>query len=301
MFCPQCKSEYIPSITRCPICNVDLIAELPVEPKQKPEYVDFEEILQTANDADITILKSILDSEDITYYFLGEEFNRMYPPVEPVRLMVKKEDAEKARELLSDLKLSFTSVSQEISDKSDLDGSESEIEEEPDENKPQTNLPSKKMISFMLGLLIGILLTASYSAYYVHEMRHSSGIRKYDDNKDGKPDKWVAYLDGKVSHSEFDRNFDGKIDCWSSYENGIVVRYQEDNDFNGIPDITCYYADGILDSAEFHPNGSRIVVKKQSYENGVLKEEWLDNNRDGKFDEKIMYDFLMDRISSSPL
>jgi antitoxin component YwqK of YwqJK toxin-antitoxin module len=303
MFCPKCKTEYVEGVSKCVDCNLDLISELlPESIPDKPDHIDYEEILATKNDGDIAILKSILDSENITYYFKGEEFNLMYPMVEPVRLMVKKDEAEKTRELLKDLKLSFTSVSLETADNSDLNDSELEVEEETYENKPQMNQSSKKLKYFMRGLLVGILLAGSYSAYYIHRMRHSSGMRTYDDNKDGKPDKWVTYRNGKVSHSAYDRNSDGKIDFWYTYDDqGIVIRSQEDNDFNSIPDITHYYVDGILDSAEFHPNGSAIIIKKQFYENGVLKEEWVDTNYDGKFDEKNTYDFTGDKISSSPL
>jgi len=32
MWCPVCGSEYQPGVTRCPDCNVDLVAEAPVGP-----------------------------------------------------------------------------------------------------------------------------------------------------------------------------------------------------------------------------------------------------------------------------
>lgn len=35
-WCPSCKNEYVEGITRCPDCQVDLVAELPLETKEEP-------------------------------------------------------------------------------------------------------------------------------------------------------------------------------------------------------------------------------------------------------------------------
>ena len=103
MFCPKCKSEYKQGITECPECNVALVYELPPEPETKFAKVEVEEVYSTFNLADVALIKSILDAEDIEYYFKGE-FSFRKPLVEPVRLIVKKSDAERVRELLKDFK-----------------------------------------------------------------------------------------------------------------------------------------------------------------------------------------------------
>ncbi len=108
MFCPECKSEFIQGITTCPACKVKLIDELPHEPE--PEFVDYSELLATYNPADIAFLKSLFDSEGITYFFKGEHFMYVRPLADPVRLMVKTDQISKAVELLKDLKLSFTGI-----------------------------------------------------------------------------------------------------------------------------------------------------------------------------------------------
>lgn len=108
MFCPKCKSEYREGFTVCADCNIALIEELP--PEKEPVFVEYEEVLGTYNPADIMIIKSILDAENITYYFNAEHFMYVRPMAEPARLMVAKEDVETAKEILKDLDLSVIAI-----------------------------------------------------------------------------------------------------------------------------------------------------------------------------------------------
>lgn len=111
MFCPKCGAEYREGFYVCGDCNVELVEEPPSEPN--PEYIEYVEVLGTFNPADIAWIKSILDSESITYYFLGEQFTYVRPWADPARLRVKKDEAEEAKELLKDLKLSFMGINLE--------------------------------------------------------------------------------------------------------------------------------------------------------------------------------------------
>lgn len=115
MFCPKCRTEYREGFSVCADCNVDLVRELLPEPK--PEYIEYEEIMVTYNPADVALIKSLLDAEDIIYYFHGENFMHVRPLVEPARLMVDKEEAESARELLKDLNLSIMGINFRLEDK----------------------------------------------------------------------------------------------------------------------------------------------------------------------------------------
>ena len=108
MFCPECKSEFIEGITKCPVCDIKLIDELPPEPE--PEFVDYKEILATYNPADVAFLKSLLDSERITYFFKGEHFMYVRPLADPVRLMVRTDQVAQASDLLQDVQLSITGI-----------------------------------------------------------------------------------------------------------------------------------------------------------------------------------------------
>jgi hypothetical protein len=76
----------------------------------KPEYVKFVPVLSTFNPGDIAIIRSILDGEDIAYYFHGENFMHIRPLIEPARLMVDSEKVGVVKELLKDLDLSVSAI-----------------------------------------------------------------------------------------------------------------------------------------------------------------------------------------------
>ena len=67
-------------------------------------------MLSTFNNCDIALLKSILDSEKITYYFHGEHFNAVRPWVQQAILMVDKKEIDNVKDLIKDLKLSFGGI-----------------------------------------------------------------------------------------------------------------------------------------------------------------------------------------------
>jgi len=108
MFCPKCRAEYREGLTVCSDCDSDLVDELP--PEEEPQFTEYVEILGTYNAADIALIKSILDAENITYYFNAEHFRNVEPLAETVRLMVKKDEAEKAKEILQDLDLAILGI-----------------------------------------------------------------------------------------------------------------------------------------------------------------------------------------------
>lgn len=117
MFCPICKAEYRDGFFTCADCHVDLVADLPPEPE--PEFVEFEEILSTYNPADIAVIKSLLEAEAITYFFKGEHFLYLRPLADPTRLMIRKDQASDARNILKDMDLAFMGISISKNDNDD--------------------------------------------------------------------------------------------------------------------------------------------------------------------------------------
>jgi ribosomal protein S16 len=108
MFCPKCRAEYREGFSHCADCDSDLVDELP--PEEKPQFTEYVEVLGTYNPADIALIKSILDAENITYYFNAEHFRDVQALAETVKLMVKKDEAEKAKEILQDLDLAILGI-----------------------------------------------------------------------------------------------------------------------------------------------------------------------------------------------
>lgn len=108
MFCPKCRTEYREGFYVCVDCDCDLVDELP--PEEVPGFIDYVEVMGTYNVADVALIRSILDAENITYYFNAEHFMYVRPLAETVRLMVKKDEAEKAKEVLQDLDLAITGI-----------------------------------------------------------------------------------------------------------------------------------------------------------------------------------------------
>ncbi len=111
MFCPKCRAEYREGFFTCSDCHIDLVGTIP--PLHEPEYefVNFIEILATYNPADVVFLKSLLESEGIQYFFKGEHFMYMRPLADPVRLMVRQDQADEAKKLVKGVKLSVSGIS----------------------------------------------------------------------------------------------------------------------------------------------------------------------------------------------
>jgi hypothetical protein len=74
----------------------------------KTEFIEYVPILETHNAGDRVFLKSLLDAEGITYFIQGEYVAPYIFNALPMTLMVKREQADQAREILKDIKLSFS-------------------------------------------------------------------------------------------------------------------------------------------------------------------------------------------------
>jgi len=74
----------------------------------KNEFIEYVPVLETHNAGDRVFLKSLLDAEGITYFIQGEYVAPYIFNALPMTLMVKKEQADQAREILKDIKLSYS-------------------------------------------------------------------------------------------------------------------------------------------------------------------------------------------------
>jgi hypothetical protein len=90
---------------------VPLVWEKPPEDRKSVEFVDYEEILRTHNPADIALVRSILDAEDITYFVKGEQLLLMRRLADPAVILVSKGEIEAAKDALKEVDLNFEGIS----------------------------------------------------------------------------------------------------------------------------------------------------------------------------------------------
>ena len=267
-----------------------------------------------ANLSDAGFASSLLEASGIPALLADEQSYLMQPgnATGGIRLQVQDQDLERAMRVLDQ-------------------GPDAQVEPKPP-GSPEAPEPGGKIPVGIFFAAAVALLVLSFVIYQAKEQRRQARaypvVQTYeqDYNHTGKPDHFYTYANGKISKIEVDRNGDGKIDEWEYFDsegrpdrieydnnfdgrpdvwyffkNGTVVRSEEDTDFNGKPDWFGYYENGILLRMDCRPNGSEIVIRRLIYEHAVLREEWVDENHDGKFDYKILIDPFGNRSERIPI
>ncbi len=108
MYCPKCRTEYRKEFNTCADCEVPLVSELlPEQPPPAPEYVNFIDLYSPRNQIELGLIKSILDSEGISYFVRNANFGSLEvgPQIglfNATMIQVQDDQLEKARELLAD-------------------------------------------------------------------------------------------------------------------------------------------------------------------------------------------------------
>jgi hypothetical protein len=109
MYCPKCRTQYQKGITTCADCEVPLVPQLPPEPPppQAPGYVNFINLHSPQNESELSLIKSILDSESISYFVRNDNFGSLEvgPHIglfNAKMIQVQDDQYEKAKELLND-------------------------------------------------------------------------------------------------------------------------------------------------------------------------------------------------------
>jgi hypothetical protein len=90
MFCPICKSEYKDEFSHCAECDVDLVAELPVE------FEKMKRVLQTSNQTLLTAFESALTAAGIPHFIRGAEAASLMPINATVVVPEEHQDAATA-------------------------------------------------------------------------------------------------------------------------------------------------------------------------------------------------------------
>jgi hypothetical protein len=102
MYCPKCRAEYAPGVTRCVDCDVGLVEVLPAaKPARRDSTDHLVTVLSTHDPGLAAFAESLLQSADIRFSVSGMVLP--YPGALPVDLQVLASDADEARRILAEL------------------------------------------------------------------------------------------------------------------------------------------------------------------------------------------------------
>jgi hypothetical protein len=76
---------------------------LPIKTPDNFDDEEFVEVFSTYQQGDISFIKSVLDGEGITYFFQGENSIMLIAAGAYARLLIKADEADRAKEILQDL------------------------------------------------------------------------------------------------------------------------------------------------------------------------------------------------------
>lgn len=259
-----------------------------------------------SNEIDARVASAHLESEGIVTYIKKDDCGGNYPQLQissGVQLLVNPDAEQKAKNILSEIE------------------SDQASKQAVERKKTSNGRGVFFMGFFLLGLAAGYLLFTNFDKV----RKTSRDVIETDTNGDGKPDifsyyrnnkllriendrdydgvidAWHRYNDNRIANSEYDDNFDGKIDGWADYENENDFKLKIDSDFNGKPDATVYVVHQLEARVDWQPNGSSIIVKREVFENAIKKEEFIDSDRDGNFDLKLIFDSFGNEVQRTKL
>jgi hypothetical protein len=105
MFCPKCGCEYRKGFTQCAECKIALVCEPPDfdSEGQLHQDVSLVEVYATYNQAEIAMVKAVLEAENIAYHAQGDFFHMSGFHPTPVRFLVPATMVHQAQQALSEL------------------------------------------------------------------------------------------------------------------------------------------------------------------------------------------------------
>jgi hypothetical protein len=257
------------------------------------------------SEPDARIASAYLESQGITTLIKKDDAEGNYPSLQVsngVRLFVNAADEQAALALLNEI---------------ESDQASKQVPDSKTNKKSATMLIVFLLLGIALGFFLSSVVREYRSAskhvikvdtindnkpdvYYYYENKHLVRVEA-DRNYDGIIDAWYYYNNGKLLSSESDDNFDGKVDAWAKYENENNFELEIDTDFNGTPDATIYFANRLKARIDWHPNGSKIIVKREIFENGTKKYDLIDTHKRGIFDMKVSFDAFGNEVGRKKL
>jgi hypothetical protein len=141
------------------------------------------------------------------------------------------------------------------------------------------------LLWFLCGLMAGTALT-----FIALGSRYSS-TTAYDRNHDGRVDsRWYLGWDGRAVRYEEDNDFDGRFEWQIDIEDEQFRRAVLDSDDDGRPERVSQFRNGVITSQDFHFASGGRIVKRETYEGGLLASAEFDDDGDGVFERRLSYD-----------
>ena len=305
--CPYCGRENPPEARACPACGTSFPAESPVPALPGVEPDARSVVLRTfSSQMNAELVAQHLEEAGIRVLLTADDAGGTYPSLHAAygtRLLIKVSDLTRAELALREMEEAFGIKAEgKCGDVGIPSGVPAPA------RKPAPHLA--KLGFLLLGAVMGAL---SHYAWTVHRSLYT-GTDDRDFNRDWRADAWWTYRRGELISSSLDRNFDGKPDATTFQREGWATTAESDENFDGKPDTWWSYTnevialirfdadfDGKLDGEtrwEFgRPVETRYAASNQLgywrrdfWTNYVLRESWLDRDRDGALDERQVFD-----------
>ena len=247
-------------------------------------------LYEAANAVEAHMLVDLLRQEGLVAQIRGEHLQGaigQLPAQGLVRLVVDEADYPRAREAIERWE-----AAQQAGERS----------------SPAPGRPSRGVIGFLVGLVIGI--GATYAVF-----RSPVTVDGIDYDRDGVLDeKWTYSPTGTILKVEIDRNLDKKVDYVAHYDrrgliesaesdddfdgtfetrirfrDGNVELYEVDTDHDGYFDRRSHYANGILVTTEIINPSTGLPLRVEHFKLGVLVSAEIDTDDDGTLDTSLAY------------
>ena len=108
MFCPECGCEYVEGVIECADCHVPLVESLPSEMADETtetEEIRWVHLLTSTYEADIALIKGLLEGENIAYWIRGENRGLIRSGNMGSDIYVDSSRLDDAQNLIRDLQL----------------------------------------------------------------------------------------------------------------------------------------------------------------------------------------------------
>lgn len=271
------------------------------------------------NAAEAGFASSLLEAGGIRTLLKGEESFAVTPGFASggIQLQVPDEDFEKALILLRegfDAADDTADTTEEASDfAEEIPAEEFETQVPAPDQRQTGKIPVGVFVAALV--VLGFLSFALYQRSEEHAPARPSFTTTADLDGDGQPDHFYFFRYGTLQREEVDRNgdravdawtffgsggyterwegddnFDTRPDIWYVYRHGKQESWKRDVDFDGVPDVFATCENGQTVESEVRPGDSKIVLRRFHFAHENLRDELVDEDRDGRFDYKIVYD-----------